>query len=83
MQKLIWTFIVINWLASALFFFSAILIGLPKENQAKVYLFAIIILLFIAGFAAYLWRFNHPYWALAISGLPATTFLLVSLLYKY
>lgn len=83
MQKLIWIFIVVNWIAGALFFFSAILIGLPKENQAKLYLICLIIFLVMAGFFGFLFRINHPYWALLISGFPATTFLLVSLLYKY
>lgn len=83
MQKLIWIFILINWAASFLFLFSGITFGLPKDFHTKLYLFGLVILLFLFGFLGWYLRLSHPYWALCISGFPATTFLLVSLLYKY
>lgn len=83
MQKLIWIFIIINWAASFLFLFSGITFGLPKDANTKLYLFGLVIILFLFGFLGWYFRFSHPYWAMAIAGFPAITFILVTLFYKY
>ena len=83
MQKFIWFFIITNWAASFLFLFSGIAFGLPKDSNTKLYLLGLVIILFLSGFLGWYLRMSHPYWALAASGFPAITFILVTLLYKY